>query len=140
MSSTKKGESLIRQNFASDVEARLNKQINIELYASYVYLSMSYYFDRDDVALENIAKWMKYTKQSDEEREHAQILMKYQNTRGGRLVLQNVQKPEKDEWGTALEAFEAALALERFNNQSLLELHEVAGQNNDCQMCGKKFF
>uniref|UniRef100_A0A914PGX4 Ferritin n=1 Tax=Panagrolaimus davidi TaxID=227884 RepID=A0A914PGX4_9BILA len=75
-------------------------------------------------------------KQSDEEREHAQILMKYQNTRGGRLVLQNVQKPEKDEWGTALEAFEAALALERFNNQSLLELHEVAGQNNDCQMCG----
>uniref|UniRef100_A0A914NY29 Ferritin n=1 Tax=Panagrolaimus davidi TaxID=227884 RepID=A0A914NY29_9BILA len=74
-------------------------------------------------------------KQSDEEREHAQILMKYQNTRGGRLVLQNVQKPEKDEWGTALEAFEAALALERFNNQSLLELHEVAGQNNDCQMC-----
>uniref|UniRef100_A0A914NZP2 Ferritin n=1 Tax=Panagrolaimus davidi TaxID=227884 RepID=A0A914NZP2_9BILA len=59
MSSTKKGESLIRQNFATDVEARLNKQINIELYASYVYLSMSYYFDRDDVALENIAKWMK---------------------------------------------------------------------------------
>jgi ferritin heavy chain len=133
MSSNNKGESLIRQHFASQAEAGLNKQINIELYASYVYLSMSYYFDRDDVALPNIAKWMK--KQSEEEREHAQIFMKYQNTRGGRLVLQNVQKPEKDEWGTALEAFEAALALERFNNQSLLELHEIAATHNDSQMC-----
>uniref|UniRef100_A0A914Y7S0 Ferritin n=1 Tax=Panagrolaimus superbus TaxID=310955 RepID=A0A914Y7S0_9BILA len=78
-----------------------------------------------------------FAEQSEEEREHAQILMKYQNTRGGRLVLQNVQKPEKDEWGTALEAYEAAMALEKFNNQSLLELHDLAGENNDSQMCGK---
>ena len=27
------GSSIIRQNFATDVEAALNKQINIELYA-----------------------------------------------------------------------------------------------------------
>jgi ferritin heavy chain len=133
MAAQQDGSSAIRQNFASQVEAGLNKQINIELYASYVYLSMSYYFDRDDVALPNVAKWMK--KQSEEEREHAQILMKYQNTRGGRLVLQNVQKPEKDEWGGLLEAFQAALALEKFNNQSLLELHDLAGTHNDSQMC-----
>ena len=98
---------------------------------------MSYYFDRDDVALSNTAKWLK--RQSDEEREHAQILMKYQNTRGGRIVLQNIQKPEKDEWGSALEAFQAALALERFNNNALLELHALAAQCNDSQMCGKFF-
>ena len=51
--------------------------------------------------------------------------------------MNDVKKPEKDEWGTALEAFEAALALERFNNQSLLELHDLAGENNDSQVCGK---
>ena len=34
------GTSLIRQNFSADCEAAINKQINIELYASYVYLSM----------------------------------------------------------------------------------------------------
>jgi len=124
---------MVRQNYSQDVEAGVNKQINIELYASYVYLSMSYYFDREDVALHNISKWFK--KQSDEEREHAMTLMKYQNTRGGRVVLQNVQKPEKDEWGTVLEAFQAALALEKFNNQSLLELHSLSQQNNDPQMC-----
>lgn len=121
--------SQIRQNFSDEVEAGINKQINIELYASYVYLSMSYYFDRDDVALPNIAKWMK--KQSDEEREHAQHLMKYQNTRGGRVVLDDVKKPEKDEWGSALEAFESALKLERFNNDSLLKLHEISNSATD---------
>uniref|UniRef100_A0A915CST7 Ferritin n=1 Tax=Ditylenchus dipsaci TaxID=166011 RepID=A0A915CST7_9BILA len=125
--------SVIRQNFTPEVEAAINKQINIELYASYVYLSISYYFDRDDVALPNISKWFK--KQSEEEREHGMTFMKYQNTRGGRVVLQDIQKPEKDEWGTALEAFQAALALEKFNNQSLIELHSVSAQNNDAQMC-----
>lgn len=35
--------SIIRQNFSADVEAAINKQINIELYASYVYLSMVSY-------------------------------------------------------------------------------------------------
>lgn len=60
--------------------------------------------------------------------------MKYQNSRGGRIVLQNIQKPEKDEWGSALEAFQAALALEKFNNKSLLELHSLATQNNDAQV------
>lgn len=46
-----------------------------------------------------------------------------------------MQKPEKDEWGSALEAFQAALALEKFNNQSLLELHAIAQQHNDSQVC-----
>ncbi|EFP01472.1 hypothetical protein GCK72_002203 [Caenorhabditis remanei] len=124
--------SLARQNYHSEVEAAVNKQINIELYASYVYLSMSFYFDRDDVALPNIAKFFKA--QSDEEREHATELMRVQNLRGGRVVLQDIQKPEKDEWGTALKAFEAALALEKFNNESLLKLHSTADGHNDAHL------
>ena len=32
--------SRIRQNYHEDCEALVNKQINMELYASYVYLSM----------------------------------------------------------------------------------------------------
>jgi len=126
-------ESKIRQNFSADVEAGINKQINVELYASYVYLSMASYFDRDDIALHNIAAFFK--KQSAEEREHAMGFMKYQQTRGGRVLLQNIQKPEKDEWGTALEAFESALALEKFNNKSLLDLHAISSNANDPSMC-----
>uniref|UniRef100_A0A8C7BQ81 Ferritin n=1 Tax=Neovison vison TaxID=452646 RepID=A0A8C7BQ81_NEOVI len=47
--------SQVRQNHHQDSEAPINRQINLELYASYVYLSMSYYFDHGDVALKNLA-------------------------------------------------------------------------------------
>lgn len=32
--------SQVRQNYHQDCEAAINRQINLELYASYVYLSM----------------------------------------------------------------------------------------------------
>ena len=47
------------------------------------------YFDRDDVALKGFHKFFKES--SDEEREHAEKFMKYQNMRGGRVVLQTIQ-------------------------------------------------
>ena len=107
--------SRCRQNFHEECEAAVNKQINLELYASYVYLSVAYHFDRDDVALKGFHEYFK--KQSDEEREHAQLLMKFQNQRGGRLVLQDLKRPAKDDWGTGLDAMEAALELEKNVNQ-----------------------
>jgi len=121
-----------RQNYHSECEAGVNKQINLELYASYVYHSMSFYFDRDDVALPGFAKFFK--KASDEEREHAEKLMKFQNQRGGRIVLQSIQKPERDEWGCGLDAMQAALALEKNVNQALLDLHVLSDSHNDAQM------
>ena len=39
--------------------------------------------------------------------------MKYQNMRGGRVVFQDVTKPNNDEWGSALEAVQAAFDLEK---------------------------
>ncbi|RYC14957.1 ferritin family protein, partial [Ciceribacter ferrooxidans] len=114
-------------------EAAINRMVNLELYASYVYLSMSYYFDRDDVALEHVAKFFK--EQSHEEREHAEKFLKYQNKRGGRIVLQDLKKPEKDEWINTLEAMQAALQLEKTVNQALLDLHQLASERNDPQLC-----
>uniref|UniRef100_A0A8C1PTH9 Ferritin n=2 Tax=Cyprinus carpio TaxID=7962 RepID=A0A8C1PTH9_CYPCA len=125
--------SQVRQNFEEACEAAINRQINMELYASYVYLSMSYYFDRDDQALHNFAKFFRH--QSHEEREHAEKLMKFQNQRGGRIFLQDVKKPEKDEWGSGVEALECALQLEKSVNHSLLELHKLSSQHNDPHMC-----
>ena len=40
-------------------------------------------------------------------------LMHYQNKRGGRVILENIEKPPKQEWGTVEEAVMAALQLER---------------------------
>ncbi|XP_073715044.1 ferritin, heavy polypeptide 1a [Misgurnus anguillicaudatus] len=125
--------SQVRQNYEEACEAAINRQINMELYASYVYLSMSYFFDRDDQALPNFAKFFRH--QSHEEREHAEKLMKFQNQRGGRIFLQDVKKPERDEWGNGLEALECALNLEKSVNHSLLELHKLSSQHNDPHMC-----
>uniref|UniRef100_A0A2K6UPZ4 Ferritin n=1 Tax=Saimiri boliviensis boliviensis TaxID=39432 RepID=A0A2K6UPZ4_SAIBB len=87
----------------------------LTLCASYVYLSMSYYFDRDDVALKNF---------SHEERQHAEKLMKLQN-----------QKPDNDDWESGLNAMECALHLEKNMTQSLLELHKLATDKNDPHLC-----
>merc|ERR1712172_437841 len=123
--------SKIRQNYHEDCEALINKQINMEFYASYVYLSMSSYFNRDDQALHGFAAHFKT--ESGEERAHVMKLMEYQTKRGGRVVFQDVAKPTTMEWGTPLEAMEAALELEKTVNQSLLDMHKAA--DGDAHLC-----
>nr|XP_008538437.1 PREDICTED: ferritin heavy chain-like isoform X1 [Equus przewalskii] len=103
--------SQVRQNYHQDSEAAVNRQISLDLHASYVYLSMSFYFDRDDVALKNFAKY--FLHQSHEEREHAEKLMKLQNQRGGWIFLQDIKKPDHDDWENGLKAMECALHLEK---------------------------
>lgn len=61
--------------------------------------------------------------------------MKYQNQRGGRIVLQNIQKPCEEEWASGQAAMEAALQLEKTVNQALLDLHKLADQHGDAQVC-----
>ncbi|WP_440994814.1 ferritin family protein, partial [Cysteiniphilum litorale] len=121
--------SCIRQNYHENSEASINKQINMELYASYVYMSLSAYYQREDVALPGLAKF--FGKCSDEEREHGQKFIKYQLQRGGRLLLQAVAAPALQEWGSALDGLQAALDLEKQVNQSLLDLHVVASNHGD---------
>ncbi|GJN13991.1 hypothetical protein PR202_gb00759 [Eleusine coracana subsp. coracana] len=69
-------QSLARHKFLDQCEAAINEQINVEFNASYAYHSLFAYFDRDNVALKGFAKFFKES--SDEEREHAEKLMKYQ--------------------------------------------------------------
>uniref|UniRef100_A0A8C2VGW1 Ferritin/DPS domain-containing protein n=1 Tax=Chinchilla lanigera TaxID=34839 RepID=A0A8C2VGW1_CHILA len=97
--------SQVRQNYSTEVEAAVNRLVNLHLRASYTYLSLGHYFARDDVAL-------------------------MQNQRGGRALFQDVQKPSEDEWGKTLDAMEAALAVEKNLNQALLDLHALGSAKN----------
>ena len=63
------------------------------------------------------------------------IKFELQNSRGGRIVLQDVAKPSQDEWGTPLNAIESALELEKTVNQSILDMHEVASGKGDPHLC-----
>ncbi|CAK9162463.1 unnamed protein product [Ilex paraguariensis] len=128
--------SLARQKYADESEAAINEQINVEYNVSYVYHAMFAYFDRDNVALKGLAKFFKES--SEEERDHAEKLMEYQNKRGGKVKLQSILMPLSEfdhaEKGDALHAMELALSLEKLTNEKLLNLHSVACRNNDAQL------
>ena len=80
-----------------------------------MFSAQSCYFERDDVALPGFAKY--FRKAAEEEKEHAEKFMKFQVQRGGRIILNDIKKPAKDEWGTGLEAMQTALELEKTVNQ-----------------------
>merc|ERR1719402_888855 len=90
---------------------------------------MAFYYERDDVALPGFAKYFK--KSAQEESEHAQKFMAFQNKRGGRIVLKDIKKPERDEWGTGLDGMKAALELEKQVNQSIIDLSALAGEKDE---------
>ena len=94
---------------------------------------MSYYFDRNDVALENFARCFPHP--SPEEREHAEILMTPQNQGGGRIFLQDIKTPNCDDWENGLSATECALHLGKSVNQSLVDLPKLATEKNDPYLC-----
>ncbi|KAK7300489.1 hypothetical protein RJT34_11334 [Clitoria ternatea] len=128
--------SLARQKYHDHSEAAVNEQINVEYNVSYVYHAMFAYFDRDNVALRGLAKFFKES--SEEEREHAEKLMEYQNKRGGKVKLQSIVMPLSEfdhaDKGDALHAMELALSLEKLTNEKLLNLHSVATRNGDVQL------
>jgi len=124
--------SAVRQNYSEACESWYQQADQHGTLCELLYQSMAYHFDRDDVAMKGTFNWFK--KASDEERDHAQMLMEYQNKRGGRIVLQDVKAPG-DSWNGHVHALEDALALERKVNESLLSLHGVASANNDAHLC-----
>ena len=83
------------------MEEAINKQINAELYSSYLYLSMSAYFSLINLA--GFANWMRI--QAQEELTHAMKFYDYINERGGKVILTKIEQP-KSEWKSAMEAFE----------------------------------
>lgn len=98
-----------------------------------IVIFQGYHFDRDDVALHGISEY--FRKCSEEENEHARKLMKYQNERGGRIVLSDIQAPKQQNWGTTLEAMSSALDLEKKVNESLLQLHSTGSRHVDVDLC-----
>merc|ERR1711890_86470 len=123
--------SPVKQNFHQDSEALINKQINMELYASYVYLSMSAYLPgmpSPSMASPSGSAPPLPRRRSTRRR------IDYQVMRGGRVLFREIAKPSTDEWGTAMDAIQASLELERTVNQALLDMHKSAGDNNDAQM------
>ncbi|MDD1677729.1 MAG: ferritin [Methanomicrobiales archaeon] len=84
-----------------NVQDALNKQMNREFYSSYLYLSMSAYFE--SLALRGFAKWMAI--QAKEEWEHGMKFYKHLGERGAAVKLAAIDAPPL-KWDSPLKAFE----------------------------------
>ncbi|XP_030625967.1 ferritin, lower subunit [Chanos chanos] len=126
-------QSAVKHNLHPESEADINKLINIKLTASYTYLALGMYFDRDDVALPSFSQF--FLERSVKEREQAESLLEYQNMRGGRILLQSIAKPSREDWRGGLDAMSFSLDYQKSLNRSLLEIHHTASTHADPHLC-----
>jgi len=103
------------------MEKALNKQINAEMYSSYLYLSMESYFQ--SISLTGFAKWMRG--QVQEEMFHGIKIYDYVHERGGRAQFEAIAKPQT-QWDSPLAAFEHILAHEEGVTELINNLIDTA--------------
>jgi ferritin len=98
----------------------INEQINSEFEASYTYLAMAGFCERQRFS--GAAKWLR--SQSDEERLHGLKLFDFVLARDGAVDLKSIEKP-KGTFDSLSELFEQALANERRVTQQINSLYEL---------------
>lgn len=108
------------------VQGAMNEQLNAELFSSYLYLSMSAWFQSK--SLEGMAHWMRI--QAQEELGHVMRFFDFINDRGGRVLLGQVEAPKSD-WGSPLEAFSEAYEHECKISARIDDLVSLSTGEND---------
>ncbi len=108
------------------MEKAFNDQINKELYSEYLYLSMKAYFER--LNLKGFVNWLDI--QTQEEHAHAMGMFDYVHQRGGKVVLEAIDKPEND-WKSPLACFEQILSHEEYVTSRINALLDVAEETKD---------
>src|SRR5829696_677942 len=101
------------------IQKAINEQIKHEFFSSYLYLSMSAYFET--LSLPGFARWMRV--QSQEEHEHAMKFFDFLNDRGGSVELQALDQPAGE--------FQSPLDHERKVTALIHRLYELALKEND---------
>ncbi len=108
------------------MQEALNRHANAEFYSSYLYLSMSAYFQ--SINLTGFAHWMRV--QAREELAHAMKFYDHVIGRGGRVSLQAVEAPTS-QWDSPLAAFEDAYRHEQKVTSLINQLVDEAVQTKD---------
>jgi ferritin len=104
----------------------INKQINAELYSSYLYLSMSACFENRNLG--GLAKWLKV--QAKEEYAHAMKFFEFVLQRGGKVALAAIDAPPA-QWNSVLAAFKDVAAHEQKVTGMINNLVDLAAGEKD---------
>jgi ferritin len=99
----------------------INRQINSELSASYTYLAMSAYCEREKFT--GAARWLRL--QSQEEHMHAMKLFDFVLARDCSVDLLAIERPARD-FTSVADVFERALAQEQDVSRQIDALYETA--------------
>ncbi len=108
------------------IESALNQQIQSEFSSAYLYLSMSAYCQ--EIHLDGFAHWLQV--QSKEEMGHAMRIYSYLNNRGGRVVLQAIDRPPES-FKSPRRMFEQILKSEQEITQAVHKLYKLAQDEKD---------
>lgn len=108
------------------IQDAFNKQINAEIYSSYLYLSMSAYFQ--SINLNGFSNWMRC--QAQEELVHAMKFYNFVNDRGGTVVLTAIEGPPTT-WNSSLHAFQEAYGHEQKVTALINGLMDLAIKQKD---------
>lgn len=108
------------------MQAALNEQLNKELFAYYLYLSMSAHFET--VNLSGFAAWLRA--QSQEENMHAMKFFDFILHVGGNVKLQKIDAP-KTSWKSPEEAFADVFEHEKSVTKSINEIVNLAIAEKD---------
>jgi ferritin len=103
------------------VQKAINEQIHAELSASYAYLAMSAYCDRNSFT--GAAQWLRL--QSHEEYGHAMRLFDFMLARHAKVALKDLGVP-KSEFDSLRDVFETAYAQEQAVSAQIEALYELA--------------
>lgn len=108
------------------IEKSLNKQLNEELYSSYLYLAMAAWFESEN--LMGFSKWMKI--QSQEEYGHAMKIYSYILQLNGKVKLGTIESP-KGNWKNAQDVFQETYEHEKLISASIHEIVDNAYSTKD---------
>lgn len=104
----------------------MNEQITHELYSAYFYLSMSAYFEANN--LPGFAKWMKA--QFHEEQSHGLKFFEYIHDRGGKVTLGAIEQPPT-EFESPLAVFKLVYEHEQKVTALINNIYKVALAEGD---------
>lgn len=108
------------------LEEALNEQIKYEWFSAYLYMAIAGHFENDD--LPGFANWMRI--QAKEELAHGQIMFDFVCETGARINLQPIDGPKND-FTSALDAFEYSLDHEKFVSDRINKLMSLAKEEGD---------
>jgi ferritin len=106
--------------------AAINRQINAELYSSYLYLSMSAY--ATNIGMKGTAHWLFV--QAQEEATHAMRFYSYLNDQGAHAQMDAIAKPPT-EFKSVLDVFENVLKHEKHVTALIHGLVDLAAKEKD---------